>query len=62
MSLTKFPKKKLTQIYEFIHEFRLELSKDSDQPRTPGLLQGTLSSAFFEPLPEEELREWEKNI
>ncbi len=29
-------------------------------PRTPGLLKGKLSSAFFEPLPEDELKAWEK--
>ncbi|MGA6926519.1 MAG: type II toxin-antitoxin system prevent-host-death family antitoxin [Desulfosarcina sp.] len=27
--------------------------------RTPGLADGTLTDAFFEPLPEEELRQWE---
>jgi len=60
--LNEIPEEKLTQIYEFIHEFRLELHKDSNQPRKPGLLKGSLSSMFFEPLPEEELQEWEKNI
>jgi uncharacterized phage-associated protein len=29
------------------------------QPRTPGLLKGQLGDAFFEPLPEEELQQWE---
>ena len=28
-------------------------------PRQPGLLKGQLGDAFFEPLPEEELRAWE---
>jgi len=30
------------------------------EPRTPGMLKGKLDEIFFEPLPEEELREWEK--
>jgi len=29
-------------------------------PRQPGLLKGKLGRKFFEPLPEEELEEWEK--
>ena len=60
--LNEIPEEKLAQIYEFIHEFRLELHKNNDQPRKPGLLKGRLGSAFFEPLPEEELQEWEKDI
>jgi prevent-host-death family protein len=28
--------------------------------RTPGLLQGTVDEAFFEPLPDEELEAWER--
>lgn len=28
-------------------------------PRQPGLLKGQLGDAFFDPLPEEELRAWE---
>jgi prevent-host-death family protein len=30
------------------------------EKRAPGLLQGRLDDAFFEPLPEEELESWEK--
>ncbi len=29
-------------------------------PRRPGLLQGRVEDSFFEPLPEAELRAWEK--
>jgi prevent-host-death family protein len=29
------------------------------KPRTPGLLKGEVSDAFFEPLPEDELAAWE---
>jgi len=29
------------------------------KPRTPGLLKGQLGDAFFEPLPDEELQQWE---
>ena len=30
------------------------------QARTPGLLQGRIDEAFFDPLPEEELEVWER--
>ena len=30
------------------------------QARKPGLLSGDVEDAFFEPLPDEELRAWEK--
>jgi hypothetical protein len=60
--LNEIPEEKLTQIYELIHYFRLGLNQQNDQPRSPGLLQGSLGDAFFEPLPEEELQQWEKNI
>ncbi len=32
---------------------------EAAQPRKPGLLRGTVDDAFFEELPEEELRAWE---
>ena len=54
--LNEIPEEKLTQVYNFIHEFRLELHKNNDQPRKPGLLKSRLGSAFFEPLTEEELK------
>ena len=60
--LQEIPEEKLAQIYDFIHELRLELNQESDQPRKPGLLKGNLSETFFEPLPESELIEWEKDI
>jgi hypothetical protein len=60
--LNEIPEEKLTQIYELIHYFRLGLNQQNDQPRCPGLLQGSLGDAFFEPLPEEELQQWEKDI
>jgi len=60
--LNEIPEEKLTQIYELIHYFRLGLNQQTDLPRTPGLLKGNLSDAFFEPLPEEELQQWETNI
>lgn len=60
------PEDKLAEIYDFIHYFRLGLDRETAQPftvrevepRTPGLLTGKLSDAFFEPLPEEELQQW----
>ena len=60
--LNEIPEDKLDQIYELIHYFRLGLNQQTDQPRTPGLLKGSLGDAFFEPLPESELQQWEKDI
>ncbi len=60
--LNEIPEDKLTQIYELIHYFRLGVNQQNDKPRTPGLLKGNLGEAFFEPLPESELQEWEKDI
>jgi hypothetical protein len=57
--LQDIPEDKLAEIYDLIHYFRLGLGKEQGQPRTAGLLIGQLGDAFFEPLPEEELREWE---
>jgi hypothetical protein len=57
--LQDIPEEKLAELYNVIHYFRLGLSKDITQPRIPGLLTGQLNDAFFEPLPEEELRQWE---
>jgi len=42
-----------------IDYFRLGLGRERAQPRTPGLLTGQLGDAFFEPQPEEELKQWE---
>jgi hypothetical protein len=65
--LRDIPEDKLAEIYDIIHYFRLGLDQETPQPltvstikpRTPGLLTGKLSDAFFEPLPEEELQQWE---
>ena len=57
--LQDIPEEKLAELYDVIHDFRLGLSKDIAQPRNPGLLTGKLGDAFFEPLPEEELQQWE---
>ncbi|MCL1464688.1 MULTISPECIES: hypothetical protein [Oscillatoriophycideae] len=57
--LKDIPEEKLTEIYDLIHDFRLGLNQEDTQPRTPGLLIGQLGEAFFEPLPEEELQQWE---
>lgn len=62
--LQYIPEDKLAEIYDFIHYFRLGLERKTAQtltvrevePRTPGLLTGKLSDAFFEPLPEQELQ------
>jgi hypothetical protein len=66
--LQDIPEDKLAEIYDLIHYFRLGLNRETAQPltvsevepRTPGLLTGKLSDAFFEPLPEEELQQWEE--
>ncbi len=60
--LKDIPEEKLTQIYEIIHYFRLGIDKENQQPRTPGLLKGKLGEAFFEPLPKDELQQWETDI
>jgi len=57
--LRDIPEDKLAEIYDLIHYFRIGLSQERRQPRTPGLLKGQLGDAFFEPLPEEELQQWE---
>lgn len=65
--LQDIPEEKLAEIYDLIHYFRLGLNGETSQPltvnesepRTPGLLRGKLSDAFFEPLPEEELQQWQ---
>jgi hypothetical protein len=44
---------------EDISPLELGLNQESKQPRTPGLLTGKLGDTFFEPLPEEELQQWE---
>jgi hypothetical protein len=57
--LQDIPEDKLAEIYDLIHYFRLGLGIEQLQPRNPGLLTGRLGDAFFEPLSEEELKEWE---
>ncbi|MBE9116687.1 hypothetical protein IQ249_12320 [Lusitaniella coriacea LEGE 07157] len=57
--LKAIPEEKLIEIYDLIHYFRLGLGQETLQPRTPGLLAGKLSDSFFDPLPEEELQQWE---
>ncbi|MEM8501903.1 MAG: hypothetical protein AAF716_01970 [Cyanobacteria bacterium P01_D01_bin.1] len=57
--LQEIPEEKLAEIYGLIHYFRLGLSREVHSPRTPGLIEGSVDDAFFEPLPEEELRLWE---
>ncbi len=61
--LQYIPEHKLTEIYDLIHYFRLGLSQTEQKTeRNPGLLKGQLGDAFFEPLPEEELKAWETDI
>lgn len=65
--LQALPEDKLAEIYDLIHYFRLGLTQAQDkplaengnEPRTPGLLTFKLGDAFFEPMSEEELQEWE---
>ena len=57
--LQEIPEDKLAELYDIIHYFNLGLNKENKTPRTPGLLKGKLGDAFFEPLPEEELQQWE---
>ncbi len=57
--LQDIPEEKLVELYDLIHYFRLGLESEPKQPRRPGLMTGKLGDAFFEPLPEEELKRWE---
>jgi tetratricopeptide (TPR) repeat protein len=57
--LQDIPEDKLTEIYNLIHDYRLGLGKEQTQPRIPVLIAGILGEAFFEPLSEEELQQWE---
>ena len=57
--LQDIPEDKLAEIYNLIHYYRLRLGQEQTHLRTPGLLTGTLEDAFFEPLSEEELHQWE---
>jgi hypothetical protein len=57
--LQALPEAKLVEIYDLIHYFRLGLDREQNQPRTPGLLTGTVAASFFDPLPEAELQAWE---
>jgi hypothetical protein len=57
--LQDIPEDKLVEIYDLIHCFLLGLGQEQIQPRTPGLLIGTLGDAFFEPLSKAELQQWE---
>ncbi len=60
--IENIPKEQLPELYEIIHDFRLSIHSTSQSPRTPGRLKGKLGEAFFDPLPEEELQQWEKAI
>ncbi len=40
--LQDIPEDKLAEIYNLIHYYRLGLGQEQKQPRTPGLLTGTL--------------------
>lgn len=53
------PDEKLAEIYDIIHYFRLGLSKEVATERQSGLLKGALGNAFFDELPDEELKAWE---
>lgn len=62
--LQDIPEDKLAELYDLIHYFRLGLEKglgniESQEPRKPGLIEGDVDDAFFEPLPEEALRLWD---
>lgn len=55
--LHQIPSENLTQIYELVHQMRLEINQENQQPRTPGLLKGKLGEAFFEPIKQKSLLE-----
>jgi prevent-host-death family protein len=41
------------------HPYAKLVPLDEHQERRPGLVKGQVTEAFFEPLPEEELKHWE---
>ena len=55
--LQDIPEDKLAELYDLIYHFRLGLSQELTQPRTPGLLKGQLGDAFSKPLSEDELQQ-----
>jgi len=36
------------------------IALDKPEPRRPGIAKGRVTEAFFEPLPDDELAQWEK--
>jgi len=66
--LALIPADKLSELYDIIHYFRMGIEYEAQQfnqqkpPRQSGQLKGIFEvddAAFFEPLPEEELKAWE---
>jgi len=64
--LNLIPESKLAELYDIIHYFRIGIEQSEHIPkdnvsvsRQAGILKGQLGKAFFEPLPEEELKTWE---
>ncbi|NJM48741.1 MAG: hypothetical protein HC860_23385 [Alkalinema sp. RU_4_3] len=57
--LDRIPEEKLDAFSLLIQQFHPSLDPEKSPPRTPGILNGKLSSSFFDPLPEEELQAWE---
>jgi len=64
--LNLIPESKLAELYDIIHYFRIGIEQSEHfpkdnllVPRQAGILKGELGKAFFEPLPEEELKAWE---
>ena len=58
LELQGIPEDKLAETYDLIHYFRVGLDKERGEERKPGLLNGKLGDAFFEPLPDKELSAW----
>lgn len=63
--LSLIPSDKLSELYDITHYFRMgieyEAQQANQQPRQSGQLKGMFEvddAAFFEPLPEEELKAW----
>ncbi len=53
------PEDKLAEIYNIIHYYRVGLENETEIERQPGILKGSLGNAFFDELPENELKQWE---
>jgi hypothetical protein len=56
--IDQIPEEQLGALSTLMQQFRTSSNPNEPSPRTPGLLSGTVSNSFLDPL-EEELQAWE---